>query len=71
MGIRVENSTKSLEGEKIIDNISFEVNDGDFATLLTPSGEGKITLLGIVAGVEKPDSDRISHDGKDVTNSHL
>ena len=68
MGIRVENVTKSFEGKKILDNISFEVNDGDFATLLAPTGEGKTTLLRIMAGVEQPDSGRIYFDDKDVTD---
>ena len=68
MGIRVENVTKSFEGEKVLDNISFEVNDGDFATLLAPTGEGKTTLLRIMAGVEQPDSGRIYFDDKDVTD---
>jgi ABC-type sugar transport system ATPase subunit len=68
MGIRVENITKSFEGQKILDNISLEVNDGDFATFLAPTGEGKTTLLRIMAGVEQPDSGRVYFDGKDVTD---
>jgi ABC-type sugar transport system ATPase subunit len=68
MGIRVENISKSFEDRKILDNISFEVNDGDFATLLAPTGEGKTTLLRIMAGVEQPNSGRIYFDGKDVTD---
>ena len=42
-----------------MDNISLEVKDGDFATLLAPTGEGKTTLLRIMAGVEKPDDGKI------------
>ena len=68
MGIKVENLTKSFEGKKILNNISFEVNDGDFATLLAPTGEGKTTLLRIMAGVEQPDSGRLYFDDKDVTD---
>ena len=68
MGIKVENISKSFEGRKILDNISFEVEDGDFATLLAPTGEGKTTLLRIMAGVEQPESGRIYFDGKDVTD---
>ena len=68
MGIRVENISKSFEGKQILDNISLEVKDGDFATLLAPTGEGKTTLLRIMAGVEKPDDGKIYFDGKDVTD---
>jgi len=68
MGIKVDNISKSFEGRIILENISFEVNDGDFATLLAPTGEGKTTLLRILAGVERPDTGRIYYDGNDVTD---
>ena len=68
MGITVENISKSYEGKKVLDNISFKVNDGDFATLLAPTGEGKTTLLRIMAGIEQPDSGRVYYDDQDVTD---
>jgi glycerol transport system ATP-binding protein len=68
MGIRVENISKFYEGQKVLDNISFEVNDGDSATLLAPTGEGKTTLLRIMAGVEQPDRGKIYFDDQDVTD---
>jgi glycerol transport system ATP-binding protein len=67
MGIVVEHISKSYEGKKILDDISFEVSDGEFVTFLAPTGEGKTTLLRILAGVEKPDSGRIFYNGKDYT----
>ena len=67
MGIVVEHVSKSYEGKKILDDISFEVSDGEFVTFLAPTGEGKTTLLRILAGVEKPDSGRIFYNGKDYT----
>jgi ABC-type sugar transport system ATPase subunit len=41
MGIKVENITKSSEGKTIVDNISFEVNDGNFVSFLAPTGGDK------------------------------
>lgn len=38
-----------------VDNVSFDVKDGEFFALLGPSGAGKTTLMRIIAGVEKPD----------------
>jgi glycerol transport system ATP-binding protein len=67
MGIKVENITKSFEGKKVLDHISFEIKDGDFVSFLAPTGEGKTTLLRILAGVEKPDSGRVYYDDRDVT----
>ena len=68
MGIVVEHISKSFEGKKILDDISFEVKDREFVTFLSPTGEGKTTLLRVLAGVEKPDSGRVFFDGKDVTH---
>ncbi len=68
MGIRVQNVTKSFEGKTVLNDISFEIKDGDFATFLAPTGEGKTTLLRILAGVERPDKGRIFYDDRDVTD---
>ena len=67
MGITVEHISKSIRGQKILDDISIEVEDGDFATLLGATGAGKTSLLRIVAGIDRPDSGRILFDGEDVT----
>lgn len=42
-----------------IDDVSFDVDDGDFIVLLGPSGCGKTTLLRAVAGLERPDGGNI------------
>jgi len=68
MGIVVENISKSFQGKKALDNVSFEAKDGDFVTFLAPTGEGKTTLLRIIAGIERPDSGRVYFDGVDVTD---
>ena len=43
-----------------VNDVSFEVNEGELFTLLGPSGCGKTTTLRSIAGLEKPDSGRIS-----------
>jgi glycerol transport system ATP-binding protein len=68
MGIVVENISKSYEGKKILDDISFEIKDGEFVTVLAPTGEGKTTLLRILAGVERPNSGKVFYNGKDATD---
>ena len=67
MGIRIENVTKLQHGYKKIDNVSLEVNDGDFSVLLAPTGSGKTTLLRLLSGIEKPTSGKIYFDDVDVT----
>lgn len=67
MGISVEGISKSTQGHSVLRDVSFEVADGDFATLLGATGSGKTTLLRIISGIERPDSGRVLFDGVDVT----
>lgn len=41
---------------KVLNDVSLDVNDGEFAVILGASGSGKSTLLGILSGLERPDS---------------
>ncbi|MCS6827344.1 MAG: putative 2-aminoethylphosphonate ABC transporter ATP-binding protein [Caldilinea sp.] len=50
-----------------LENISLDVQAGEFLFLLGPSGCGKTTLLRIIAGLEEPTSGRIVQAGRDVT----
>ena len=59
MGIVVENITKLDQGYTKLDNVSFEVNDGDFSVLQAPTGSGKTSLLKIIARINKPTSGKI------------
>ena len=49
-----------------LENINFDVCEGEFVCLVGPSGCGKSTLLNIIAGLEKPESGEILLDGKRV-----
>jgi iron(III) transport system ATP-binding protein len=61
-----------LPGEKrvtAVDGISLSVSRGEFLVLLGPSGCGKTTLLRCVAGLDNPDSGKITISGRDVYDS--
>jgi NitT/TauT family transport system ATP-binding protein len=47
-----------------LEDISFEVAEGEFLCIIGPSGCGKSTLLNIIAGLEKPDRGEVLIDGK-------
>lgn len=52
-------------------NVSLTVYEGEFLTLLGPSGCGKRTLLRLIAGLEDPTSGQIVLDGQDITDVPL
>ena len=49
-----------------VDDVSFEINKGEFCCLLGTSGSGKSTLLNLMAGIEKASGGQILIKGKDV-----
>jgi len=51
---------------RTLQDINFEVNDGEIVAILGPSGCGKTTLLRIIAGLEKPSSGDVLLDGEKV-----
>ncbi|MDD2202869.1 MAG: ATP-binding cassette domain-containing protein [Bacilli bacterium] len=53
--LTVEGITKTIEGKKVLDNVSFTLNRGDKAVLLGHDDVAKTTLLKILAGEMKPD----------------
>lgn len=53
--LKVKNLTKTYSENIILDDISFEVEKGEFLSLLGPSGCGKTTILKLITGLEIPD----------------
>jgi sulfate transport system ATP-binding protein len=51
----------------VLDDIDFDVAEGESIVLLGASGSGKTTILRIIAGLEEPDTGRVILHGKDVT----
>jgi putative spermidine/putrescine transport system ATP-binding protein len=51
---------------RAVDDVSFEVTDGEFFSMLGPSGSGKTTCLRLIAGFEQPDAGRIAIHGTNV-----
>lgn len=51
-----------------LDDVSLKIREGEFVSLMGPSGTGKSTLLNLVSGIDRPDAGSIIVDGTDVTS---
>ena len=60
MTIQLENICKSAAGQRILDNINWEIGSDDCFLLTGPSGSGKTMLLRLILGLEKPDSGSVN-----------
>ncbi len=50
----------------VLNNVSLDIERGEFMALMGPSGSGKTTLLNIIAGIDRPTSGRILVEGQDI-----
>lgn len=51
----------------VLEDITFDIAEGEFIALMGPSGSGKSTLLNLIAGIDKADSGTIKVGGIDIT----
>jgi putative ABC transport system ATP-binding protein len=69
--IRLQNVTKTVRSGSddltILDDVSFDVPDGEFVAVTGASGSGKSTLLGLIAGLDAPSSGQVFIDDDEVT----
>lgn len=63
----VRSLSKSFKKTRVLEDIDFDVAEGESLVLLGASGSGKTTILRIIAGLEEPDTGRVILHGKDVT----
>ena len=67
--IQLKNITKSWEdGQVVLDDISLDIYDNEFITLLGPSGCGKTTTLRLIGGFEQPNEGDIVFMGKRIND---
>jgi putative ABC transport system ATP-binding protein len=68
--VEIRNLRKSYRrGQQVVqvlENITFDIAQGEFLALMGPSGSGKSTLLNLIAGIDRADSGDISVGGVDI-----
>ena len=63
----LQSISKRFDGRVAVDQVSIDVEGGEFFGLLGPSGCGKTTTLRIIAGLESPDEGIVAFEGRDIT----
>lgn len=71
--LSLENVTKRFGGLVAVNNVSFNVNEGEILGLIGPNGAGKTTLFNVITGVYKPEHGKVIFKDMDITGkpAHL
>ena len=64
--LAVRNLAKAFGGVRAVDNVSFDVGEGEFLALIGPNGAGKSTVFNVVTGLYRPSGGRVTFDGVDL-----
>lgn len=68
--LKVENLCKTYgsgaNSVKALDNVSFQIQAGEFTAIIGPSGSGKSTLLQMISGIDRPTSGRVYINGRNI-----
>lgn len=68
MSISLDQVTKRYQAVPVVNDVTLNIEQGEFLVLLGPSGSGKSTLLRAIAGLTEIDHGRVSLHGRDVTS---
>ena len=69
--IEIENLVKKFDQFVAVDNLSFQVAEGEVLGFLGPNGAGKSTTMKVITGFLAPTSGRVSIDGHDITEDAI
>jgi len=64
--LKVDGMCKSFGGLMAINDLGFEVNEGEIIGLIGPNGSGKTTTLNLITGFLKPDTGQINFRGEEI-----
>ena len=68
MSINVKNLTFSYHGERLVENLNFNISNGSVGLIKGESGSGKSTLLNVIAGLKKADTGDVVCNNKIFMN---
>jgi ABC-2 type transport system ATP-binding protein len=64
--LKVENVSKSFKNKKVLEDISFEINENEIFGLIGKNASGKSTIINIIGGILKKDKGKITFKGNEV-----
>ena len=67
MKLFTEQICKSYKGRRVVNEVSFELNQGEIVGLLGPNGAGKTTSFYMIVGLIRPDSGKVYFNDKEIT----
>jgi branched-chain amino acid transport system ATP-binding protein len=65
--LRTQGLSRHYGGLKAVDDVDFELTEGEIRAIIGPNGAGKTTLVGLVCGRVAPSAGRVVVDGEDIT----
>jgi len=65
--LQLDGLTRHFGGLRAVEDVSLDIDDGDFLGIIGPNGAGKTTLFSLVSGQLPPTSGRVVFDGQDIT----
>lgn len=65
--LKLENVTKRFGGLIAVNDVSLEIDAGEFVGIVGPNGSGKTTLFNVISGVFFPEEGLVSFEGKNIT----
>lgn len=69
--IKIKNVTKRFKDKIVLDNISFEVEEGEIFGFIGPNGAGKSTLINIISTILEKEKGKITVDGYDIDKDSI
>ncbi len=67
--LKVTELSKSFGGVDAVNQVSFQLREGELVGVIGPNGSGKTTLVNLLTGFVKPDSGRVTYRDRDITGS--
>jgi len=65
--LRISGVSKHFGGVVAVDDVSFQLEEGEIIGIIGPNGSGKTTLVNIITGFVKPDKGKVVFKGEDIT----